>query len=63
MVAPVIVENAVPLNPNRIGGSASTYPDQPTPLAKRNITAQPATNRAGQFIPPPVAPAPPPEEL
>ena len=54
MVA-ALIPNVIPLDPNRIGGSNGTYPDQPTPFAKRNITPQPLTNRANQFVPVPGA--------
>jgi hypothetical protein len=48
--------NTIPINPNRIGGSIGTYPDDPGPFQRRNITPQPSTNRAQQFVPPPVVP-------
>ena len=46
-----MIPNTVPINPNRIGGSLSTYPDDPGPFQKRNLSPQPPTNRANQFTP------------
>lgn len=50
-MAAATIPNTVPINSNRIGGSISTYPDDPNPFQRRNILNQPPTNRANQFTP------------
>jgi hypothetical protein len=50
-MAAAVIPNTVPINPNRIGGSFSTYPDDPNPFQKRNLSPQPPTNRTNQFVP------------